>query len=676
MKIVYGKTLSQEENCIVNNVANECDILFDTARLLYYRNINTVEKAKAFLNAGKKWFNNPFLLDGMKDAVERILLAKQRNENVFIFGDYDADGVCATTILYFCLRDFGIEARKFVPEREGNYGLNIQTVTQFDAQQKIDLLITVDCGISDGDKIEEFKKMGIDVIVTDHHEPPEILPDCIKINPKIAGQQYPCKELCGAGVAYKLASALINQKADDYLDFVALATVADSMDLVGENRDLVVEGLKIFNDKKSLRLPFKLLLADYNKQITAQTLAFLIAPRINAGGRMGDAETALKLFTTSNANQVFDLAVKLNNYNTARQAECDKIYREAKYIIETNSLQKDNIILVADQNWRTGFIGIVAAKLVEDYARPVIVFAGSNGDLKGSARSVDGINIYEVICSAKDLLLTFGGHSQAAGVSVTNENFSKLKVALNDYITNNHIKIENQQKVLVDWQMDEPINMRFARELEYLEPCGVGNRRPLFSVKTNDLLSLPLRANSPHYSFNTAVMNMLDFNGEKNVEILSMPIEKDLVFEVNLSTFKNKETVKGYLKNVVLNDAQNNLSLPYLFCNQLNELANGKQNQLNEKDVIGLENLSVDRQDFIGIFTKICAFSGNEFTNAVDFCIKYLPQENLYQSVFVLKVFIELGIFSVVDARLVFNQKVKNALTNSKLYSKIYSLKV
>ena len=272
MEIIYGKTLTAEEVSLVKSISKECDILFDTARLLFYRKIDTPIKAKKFLNPDKKWFNNSFDLSGMQDAVDRIELAKARNENVLIFGDYDADGVCATTVLNFCLKEYGVKnLRLYVPERDEGYGLNVETVSTLNAEVKIDLLITVDCGISDFDKIETLKGLGIDVVVTDHHEPPEVLPDCIKINPKLDGQSYPFDGLCGAGVAYKLGCALIGDSADKYLDFVALATVADSMDLVDENRDIVACGLKLYNNPSTLRLAFHYLLGENNKTVTAQT---------------------------------------------------------------------------------------------------------------------------------------------------------------------------------------------------------------------------------------------------------------------------------------------------------------------------------------------------------------------------------------------------------------------
>ena len=329
MRIVYNKQLNSSEEQTVRTIAHECGILYDTARLLFYRNIDTVEKAKLFLSPSKSHFHDPFLLSGMNDAVNRLYLAKQRGENVLIFGDYDADGVCATTVLHLALKDFGIDARYTLPERDDGYGLNISIIEKLRAEKDVDLIVTVDCGISDYEKIEQLKSTGIEVIVTDHHQPPEIIPNCVCINPKIVGQAYPFSELCGAGVAYKLAYALIGDRADKYLDFVATATVADSMDLVGENRDIVAEGLKLF-EEPYIRPCFKQLLGDNSKQISATTLAFGIAPRINAGGRMGDAKCSLKLFTTDDQNEIYDLVVKLNEYNVARQQGCDDIYREAK----------------------------------------------------------------------------------------------------------------------------------------------------------------------------------------------------------------------------------------------------------------------------------------------------------------------------------------------------------
>ncbi len=758
MEIVYGKNLTPDEEKAVWQIAKECDILFDTAKLLFYRNIDTVEKAKRFLSPGKHGFHSPNLLNGVNDACERINKAKEQNQTILVFGDYDADGVCATTVLYFALKEYGINnLHKFVPEREQGYGLNVQTVERLNAQNKIDLLITVDCGISDYEKIEIIKNMGIDVIVTDHHEPPEILPDCIKINPKIAGQAYPFNGLCGAGVAYKLAYSLIGEKADAYLDFVALATVADSMDLVDENRDIVMCGLKLFDNSNSLRLPFKYLLGD-NKNVTAQTFAYTIAPRINAGGRMGDANSALELFTQKDPNKVFDYAVKLNEYNVARQVECDNIYNQAKQRIKKYSLYKKDVILVKNKKWNAGFIGIVAAKLVEDYSRPVIVFGGQDVFLKGSARSIDGLNIYDAIAHSKDLLLGYGGHSQAAGVSVTDENFILFEKEINDYVKREYGTIDLKRKVYAEWDIKDGISPRFACELDMLEPFGTANKRPVFTTCVNSVSSMPLRQGSNHYTFNCNSIEMLDFNGGGHVEQLLLPVDKKVLFEINVSTFKGRQSIKGYVRAVYPDYADFSCVTLHVFENELKRLLtddganismenapkivdstgtlyvlsdaenlfkfdnvkelpislfdvetkNGNNcvvisprvipdwfervvyldkpmqyltsdiNSYLYSDVVGykaLDRISTDRSDFSRIFAYLKTLNNKAFNGSANFALKHAGSESKENFVFVTEVFLELNIFEIKNGTFVFNENVKNALTNSKLYSKIVLLK-
>ncbi len=757
MKIIYGKKLSGEENALINKIASECGILFDTARLLFYRGIDTVSKAKTFLAPGKRGFLDPFKLRGMREAVEKINRAKENKSQVLVYGDYDADGVCATTVLYYCLKDFGINARVTVPEREEGYGLNVDKIDALNRDKKIDLVITVDCGISDYEKIEHLKSRGIEVIVTDHHEPPEELPSTVCINPKIAGQEYCFSELCGAGVAYKLGYALIGDKADSYLDFVSLATVADSMDLIGENRDITVEGLKIFNNYKTLRKCFKYLLGDNaNREITSQTISYNIAPRINAGGRMGDAETALKLFIETDENKIYDLASKLTEYNIARQVECERIYKHAKYKIENQSLTANDIILVADESWKTGFIGIVAAKLVEEYSRPVLVFAGLDGGYKGSARSVDGFNIYDAIYNSKELLTAYGGHSQAAGVAVSKENFSALSKELNEFVKNSGVKLELEQKIYAEWEIDKPISARFAKEIDSLEPFGVGNRRPIFTITVGQIKSQPLKVGSQHYTFKTDVLEMLDFNGEKHVLPLSLPLEKKVLFEINVSSFKGKESVKGYVKGVNADYGDFSKLKLHIFQNEISKIKQGDNTLIvkadakifEEKtptlylvsdpdnlkmypqleklpisvfdaeyktssvvvsprnipsgfgrivyldkplsalnfegesyvvnDIIGykdVENLSVDRSEFGRIFNALVHLSGSVVNDWVNFVKKHFKEQDYYQAIFVIETLTELEIFANKNGRLMYDQKIKNALTNSKVYSKIYSLK-
>ncbi len=580
MKVIYGKSLSAEEASVVQNISVECGILFDTARLLFYRNIDTVEKAKKFLSPSEKDLYDPFGLSGMREATERIILAKSRGENVLVFGDYDADGVCASTVLFKCLKEFGIIPKVVVPEREDGYGLNVDKVLDIKNKFGITLLITVDCGISDFEKIERIKAAGIDVIVTDHHEPPEVLPDCIRVNPKIKGQSYPFDGLCGAGVAYKLGSALIGKNANAYLDLVALATVADSMDLKDENRCVVRLGLKMLNSPKR-RSVFKHLLGETEKQLTSQTLAFGYAPRLNAGGRMGDANTALKAFMSEDENEIFDACVKLNEYNIARQSRCDEIYREAKLLILKNKLYLDDVILVCNEKWQTGFIGIVAARLVEDYNRPVIVFAETDGFYKGSARSVESVNVHEAINSAKEFVIGFGGHSQAAGVSIEKDKLNDFKRKICAFVGSRAKGAEREKEIFVDMKTNEKLSVRFVKEIDLLEPYGVGNRRPLFSVKTGAVTPKPLKAGSPHFSFNTQVSEMLDFNGQDDVPDLIVDTEKEIIYEPNYSVFKNKEYVKGFVRYVLPNYGDFSRSSLNIFANELRKSAKSEEPRYN-----------------------------------------------------------------------------------------------
>lgn len=683
MKIVYGKTLTPMEESIVNNVALECGILFDTARVLYYRNIDSVEKAKEFLHPGKSKFIDPFLFNNMQAVVDRINLAKENGETILICGDYDADGICATTILYKVLKEMGINTLTLIPERDEGYGLNLEKIEELCDEIIVDLIITVDCGISEREKIAELMDIGIDVIVSDHHEPPEILPDCLIVNPKVKDSGYIFDGLCGAGVAYKIGFALIGDRANKYLDYVALATVADSMDLVRENRSLVYEGLKLFNNK--LRTAFKYLIGDNNREITSQTLAYNIGPRVNAGGRMGDANSALKLFLSEDENEIFDLAVKLNEYNINRQAGVDEIYKQSLEIIRENKLNDKNVILVKNENWNAGFIGIVASKLVEKFNKPVIVFAGQDGFLKGSARSVDGINIYNAIASAKDYLIDFGGHSQAAGVSVSYENFDDFYNAISKYL-HEYTEEKEYKEIYVEWKIEEEFSVEFARELDLLEPFGTGNRKPNFLIETEDVLSNPIKKESPHFSIKMKEIELLDFNGINNVLPLSLPLKKALIFEPNYSVFRDKRQVKGYLKNIIFLD-KNYSKLDKYFLR--NELLKIKELSINFhcQTVDKIESVS---QGFGTLFVasnynvlsnfkidekvEIFAFNldKNNGKNAVIISPRVIP-ENYSKIVYLDK---PLSAFKTEKNTLIFN-KVSNVftslLTDRNIFTEIYS---
>lgn len=636
MKIVYPRELTADEKQVIGEIASKCGVLTETARLLFERGIKTPAEAARFLRPDKSHFLNPFGLTGMREAAERIKRAKERGERVLVFGDYDADGICAVTVLCGCLEKYGVKPLKAIPEREEGYGLNLEKLRKINSEGKIDLIITVDCGISDAEKIAKLKSDGIDVIVSDHHEPPEILPDCICVNPKIKGQDYGFDGLCGCGVAYKLGYALISDRADEYLDFVALATVADSMDLIGENRDLVAEGLKLINDAP--RAAFRSFLGDGGKEVSAQTLAYAVAPRVNAGGRMGDAELALKLFSAKSEKEIFDLSVKLNVLNATRQSLCEDAFLSAKDIIAKTGADANRIIVVRGEEWKAGILGIVAAKLTETYNKPVIVFAKSAGVYKGSARSVDGINIYDVVCAAREYLSSFGGHAQAAGLSVSEENFLPFARAVNEYAEKAFALADTEKKIYIDLKADGEIPVRLAEEIEMLEPFGVGNRRPLFAARAGETVMTPLKVNSPHYSFNTTAVEMLDFNGANDVAVMSYPVPKTLVFELNVSTFRNRRSIKGFLRDVVCD---------------FGDVADG---------------LSVERATFEKAYAFILCGVNRPVKELFDGKTDGASAKDRAQFAFCLEVFKELGFFTVLNGILVKNENVKRPLTDSALY--------
>ena len=328
-KLVPEYSFSAEQLHIISALAEETGLTEQIVRILYARGVDTAQKIAKFMRPSKKNFLNPFLMRGMREAVELLTAARDEGKTVAVFGDYDADGVCASAIMYHVLREFGIEAHIYVPERADGYGLSIEVIDRIFEECNPEVFITVDCGISCAEEAQYIYELGSDVIITDHHELPEVIPDCIVINPKLE-DDYPYDNLCGAGVAIKLGCALIGEAAYKYLDFATLATVADSVPLLGENRDIVTEGLKLFNTK--LRSCFLHLMGGKIPEggVMAQTLAFNVAPRVNAAGRMGDAQSAFHLFIAEKETDIYELATKLCFYNTERQNCCDELYLSAK----------------------------------------------------------------------------------------------------------------------------------------------------------------------------------------------------------------------------------------------------------------------------------------------------------------------------------------------------------
>lgn len=565
--MIKTKILPQGSENLIKEIAAKCGVSQAFSKLLVSRGIKSAEEAEKFINPDKRNLYDPFLFGQMKNAVSRITKAKENGETVVVYGDYDADGISATTILYKGLKLFGVEAVAVVPERENGYGLTEGVLERVLEEYCPDLLITVDCGISAVNEVAELEDLGVDVIVTDHHEIPEKIPDCTIINCKLH-DGYPFDGLCGAGVAYKLVKALIGDEADNFLDLVAVATVADSMPLTDENRILVSEGLKLIKSGRCSKAVRAIAEIGGLKEITSTSLAYTIAPRLNAAGRMGDAYSALVAFTSEDNYEIKLLADKLNTYNIARQAECDELYKSAKEKMKTKS-PLSRVIILFDEKWRSGLIGIAAAKLVEEYTKPAILFVEKDGVLHGSARSLAGINIFKALSAVSDVIEQFGGHSQAAGVTIKKENIDIFEKKLNDYLCENYGIEVFSEDIEVDGIVTGKFGMSLAKELELLEPCGVENRRPIFALSVAEAYASPIKYGSPHVSFSTPQIDMMFFGGYDFLPTLNSSSEKTVVFEPRISVFNGRENLKGYVKEVIPVVGDNDDVKLALFENQL-----------------------------------------------------------------------------------------------------------
>ena len=579
-KLVSEYTFSAEQLNIIADLALETGLTESVVRILYARGVDTVQKIRRFMNPSRRNFLSPFLMRGMRETVDMLTNARDEGKTVAVFGDYDADGVCASAIMFHALKDFGIDAKVYIPERADGYGLSEAMIDRIFEECNPELFITVDCGISCAKEAQYIYELGSDVIVTDHHELPEILPDCVIVNPKLQ-DDYPYDNLCGAGVAFKVACALIGEKAYQYLDFATLATVADSVPLLGENRDIVTEGLKLFNT--DIRPCFAPLIGKTYDGITAQTLAFTVAPRINAAGRMGDARAAFELFICEDPLKIHDLSVKLCLYNTERQKYCDELYLSAKKkLLEKGAY--GNVIMLSDESWNTGFIGIVAARIAEEYNRPTLLFVHNGDMLKGSARSIESVNIFTALKNCSQYIEEFGGHAQAAGVNVRVDNFENLERALNQEIGARYTAKDFEQRVYISEEITSSFPEKFARELMAMEPYGVGHRRPLFAISAGACVARPLKFGSPHLSVKSDYIDLTYFSGLKNLKIIESDVRKKIVFDVSVSHFKGRDYIKGLVRELIYDGRTGRHAAESIFANAVAR---------SQEKTVGVERISL-----------------------------------------------------------------------------------
>ena len=478
-------------------LANELHVSLFLARVLVSKGIDTREKANVYLHGSYDMLGNPFDLPDMEKAVERIKRALSEKEKILIYGDYDVDGITSVSVLHKYLTFKGGIVEYYIPERvnEG-YGLNTGAIDRF-ANDGVKLIITVDSGITAHEEIEYAKSVGLDVVITDHHECREELPSaCAVVNPHRPDSIYPFCDLAGVGVVFKLVCALegnknINTLCTKYSDIVSLGTVADVMPIVGENRIIVKLGLKQLENTKNPGLA-SLIEESFSernkakrKNITASSIGYTLAPRINAAGRIGDVNKAVELLITDSKTKAQEIASYLCAVNRERQLIENKIFEETQRIIDSGACDDNtSVIVLTSDSWHLGVIGIVASKITERYKKPSILISTDGNVGKGSCRSVRGFNINEALGACGDLLVKYGGHELAAGLTIDTENIDEFRRRINEYASNTFDVDSVCNYIDIDFDIDlSDITIENAKDIQSLEPFGLMNPVPVFSIK-------------------------------------------------------------------------------------------------------------------------------------------------------------------------------------------------
>ena len=532
------------------------------ATILVGRNIVEDSKIKVFLEPTRKDFYDPFLLPDMEKAVERLIKAIDNNEKLIIYGDYDVDGITSISVLKKFLEDRGLKVGTHIPNRlDEGYGLNKDAINTI-YEDGYRLMITVDCGISGIEEVEYANSLGIETIITDHHEPLDNLPNALAvIDPKIKNSKYPFNQLAGVGVVFKVIQAIgikLNLDEKEYLkflDLVCIGTISDIVPLVDENRVIAKLGLKLVEVTQDIGLKTLLTSIGYSK-INSMSVSFGIAPRINACGRMGHADEALKLFLTNSKQEAEVLTENLNNYNKTRQEIEKKIFEEALAKIEEEDFSNKDAIVIAGDNWHHGVIGIVSSKITDMYFKPsiLICFDGENG--KGSGRSIIGFDLHKALCETSQYLEKYGGHEMAVGLSLLKSNFESFKEAFQKYAEESNIKdiipIINIDKLITE----KDLNIKAVKELEKLEPFGEANKCPLIAYKNLKIDSIRVLTEGKHMKLtlkteNNNIITAMGFNMGYKAEEFLIGDRVDIVGALEINSFNGMENIQFNLKDIM-----------------------------------------------------------------------------------------------------------------------------
>ena len=487
----------------------KCSSLF--AKVLASKFGKDLNRIDDFLSSDLSQLKDPFIIKDLEKGAMRVISAIHSNERICVYGDFDMDGLTATALLYTVLQELGADVLSYIPDRiDEGYGIS-QNALQKLIEKGVSVVISVDCGIKSNEEVSFLKKNKVDMIITDHHEPGIKIPDAYAvINTKLNSEDNGLRELAGVGIAFKLAHGILkiwkeSKKSEIdldlrwLLDFVAIGTIADVVPLTGENRILVKSGMKILAQTRKTGLQYVMERCNIKKSINPYHVAFLIAPRFNAAGRLGKAEEALELLLTNEILVADKLSLKMEEYNEERKNIEQLIMEEADSMMKESV--NDFIAVLEKESWHTGVIGIVASKLSEKWKKPVILIGSEKENRRGSGRSFGDFNLIEALDQMSELFQSFGGHKAAAGLSIEEKNISQLKSRLNDYAGKCSKDIFMDKLFVASICMAKDLNIDNINELSRMQPFGFGNPQPVFLIKNMQLISTPKILKQKHVSF-------------------------------------------------------------------------------------------------------------------------------------------------------------------------------
>lgn len=551
----------EQDKDIVNKIAEEHGISTLLAKILVNRGIVDSKQIKVFLEPQRHDFHNPFDMLDMEMAVNRIIEAINNKEKTIIYGDYDVDGITSITVLKKFLNERGLDVDYYIPNRlEEGYGLNKEAIEEI-AKKGYKLMITVDCGISGVEEVELANSLGIETIITDHHEQLDVLPNAYAIiNPKRRDNTYPFRGLAGVGVVFKVIQAIsMKLNLDEkeylkYLDIVCIGTISDIVPLVDENRVIAKLGLMLVKCTKNVGLKELIEESGY-KTIDSGMVSFGIAPRINACGRMGKQEEALELFLTDNPEKAKTITKRLNEYNIQRQETEKQIFEQAISELEKENLEEKSSIVLAGENWHHGVIGIVASRITEKFFKPTILICIEDDIGKGSGRSVPGFDLHEALAQSSKYLEKYGGHEMAVGLSLKKENIQEFKNHFEEYAKSKGVK-DIVPIINVDSEITKKdINKATVEQIKLLEPFGEQNKQPLLIYKNLKIASIRALSEGKHLKLmlkdENEIINAIGFNlGELSEEYL-IGDKIDVVGTLEINAYNGQEQIQINLKDIM-----------------------------------------------------------------------------------------------------------------------------